>query len=650
MLSNFRAFAKSPAAIVLIGLLIVAFGVFGITDVFRGKAAGNYVITAGDRTVTSAEFKREFDSYKARLEQQVGQPISMEAVAANGLDRRALGGMATREAFGAYLTKIGLHPSDKLIASEIAKIPAFFDQVTGKFDKKSYAQKLGENGLTPARFESGIGDELAQQQFGAGLAAGLRVPRAYTALAAIFGLETRDIGYFTIEPTSVPQPPPPTDDQLRGFMKEHAAQLTRPEMRQLTVVRFSPALVSANLPVDPAELKKRYDFRKDTLSTPETRTIIQISARDQAAAQAIGQRLAKGDDPSAVAKAVGVDAITYAGKPQSAIADRKLAKAAFAMQAGQVAPVQGDLGVAIVKVVSVTPGRPVTLEEVRPALEAEIRKDAAAEKVYALTQTYDDAHQAGSNLVQAAAKAGVPTTSLGAVSAQGLDGQGQPVPGLTQKMAETAFALPAGGESEIQDAGGGEYFAVRVEKIIPPALAGLEEVRPQITRAFVMQEVARHMQARADAFVARLRKGESLEAVAASAGSRVVQIPAISRQVAAQDKAMPQQLLAKAFNAKPGEVFNADNGQFGLVVGKLEAVRSGEGAIEAQMAEAMRPQMSMAIFREIGESAHAAARAKIKVTADAARARAALGLEPEAAPADPKGKAKPAAKKPEPAK
>ena len=70
------------------------------------------------------------------------------------------------------------------------------------------------------------------------------------------------------------------------------------------------------------------------------------------------------------------------------------------MQAGQVAPVQGDLGVAIVKVVSVTPGRPVTLEEVRPALEAEIRKDAAAEKVYAMTQAYDDAHQGGATLAQ----------------------------------------------------------------------------------------------------------------------------------------------------------------------------------------------------------------------------------------------------------
>ncbi len=35
MLAGFRSFAKSPFAVVLFGLLIVSFAVFGISDVFR---------------------------------------------------------------------------------------------------------------------------------------------------------------------------------------------------------------------------------------------------------------------------------------------------------------------------------------------------------------------------------------------------------------------------------------------------------------------------------------------------------------------------------------------------------------------------------------------------------------------------------------
>ena len=639
MLANIRAFAKSPAAALLIVLLIASFAVFGIRDVFNGRTGGNAVITAGSRSLSPADFKREFDSYKARVEQQVGQPIPMEAVAANGLDKRAAEGLAGREAFAEHLSNIGLKASDKLIAAEIHKIPAFFDQVTGKFDKKAYETRLSENRLTPARFESVMGDEVAQQQMATGLAAGLRAPRAYTALAAIFGLENRDLRYFAVEASSVPRPATPTDAQLTAFLKENAAQLTRPETRVLTVVRFSPAQVGANLPVDPAELKKRYDFKKDTLSSPETRTIVQIPAKSPAAVQQIGSALSQGADPKAVAKAAGVDAITYANKPQSAIADRKLGAAAFAMKPGQISAVQGDLGVAVVKVVSIAPGHPVTFEDVRPQLEAEIRKDAAQQKTYDLTQVYDDAHQAGSNLAQAAQKAGVPAMTVGPLSAEGRDAHGQPVAGVSPKIAATAFSLPAGGESEVEDEGNGEYYAVRVEKIIPPALASLEEVRPQLTQVFMARELVKALQAKADAFAARLKKGESLEAVAASAGSPVMQLAHLDRQSAGQNTQVSQDFLAKAFGVKVGETFVAENTHPGLVVAKLEAVRPGDVSTQALISERMRPQMTEAVFREMIETAQAAARRKVKVVIDGARARAAIGLEPDAAAPNAKSKA-----------
>jgi len=639
MLSATRAFAKSWVAAVLIGLLIISFAVFGINDVFKGNL-GDAVISVGSRKVTSPDFKREFDSYKSRMEQQMGQPITLEVAAENGLDRQVLSGVATREAFAEMLSKAGIRPSDSLIVAQINKIPAFFDQVSGRFDKTSYAQRLSENGLTPEKFEQVMRDELAEQQLANALVNGLRVPRAYTALAAIYALENRSLAYFTVDPQSVAQPALPTDAQLTAFMRENAAQLTRPEFRVITVARFSPTVTAANLAIDEAELKKRYDFRKDTLSTPETRSLVQIPAKDQAAAQQIVARLGRGEAPAAVAKAVGVDAITYDNRPQTAIPDRRVGAAAFGMQAGQVAPVQGDLGVAVVKVLAVTPGRVVTLEEARPALEAELRKDAAAEKVYALTQAYEDAHQGGSNLLEAAQKAGVPAQTLGPVSQQGVSPQGQPVPGLSQKIMESAFSLPAGGESDVQDAGNGEYFAVRVERVIAPAMPPLAEVKPQLLRVWMLREIAKRMQTRADELAARVRKGETLEAVAASSGSQVTRVGGLDRQSAAQNQTLSQDLLGKTFAARPGEVFTADNSRFGLLVAKLESVSAGQGPTLARMTEETRPQMTMALFRELGESARTAAAQELKVKTDYTRARAAIGLQPVEAPEAKTGKAK----------
>lgn len=627
MLSATRQFAKSWVAAVLIGLLVISFAIFGVNDAFKGNFT-NDVVKAGSRHVSGPDFRREFDNFRKGAEEQTKRPISIEEAVQAGLDIRLMDEIATRESFGEMLRKIGVHPSDQLMESELRKIPAFFNPVSGAFDKALYQQRLGENGLNPARFETLLRDQIAESHTAAAMVNGLRVPRAYGALTAIYELEARDVGYFMIDPRSVPQPAQPTDAQLQAFMKENADRMTLPEFRVLTVVAFTPAQVSGNLPIDEAEVQKRFEFRKDTLSRPETRTLIQIPAKDAATAQAVAARLAKGEDPTAVAKSTGVEAITYADKPQSAVADKRVGAAAFALKDGQISAIQGDLGMAVVKVSKITPGQAVTIDQVRPQIEAELRKDAAAEKVYALSQAYEDARADGANLVEAAKKAGVPTFTIGPVTQQGQGQQGQPVPGLTPKMLELAYSLPAGGESEVQDAGEGNYFAVRVERIIPKALPPLAEVKPQLSRFWMMRELVKRMQTKADELAARVKKGESLDAVAASAGAKVVHVTNLDRQNAAQNTALSRDALGKAFSSKTGDVFTAEGTQFGLIVGKLEAVRPPNGPTLARITEDVRPQVTMALFRDLGGAARKAARTEVKAQVYPDKARAALGLPP----------------------
>ena len=651
MLAAFRAFAKSWVASVLFGVLIIAFAFFGISS-YRSVLSpkmSNAVVSAGSRTVTPVDFKRAFDNFKGRLEQQYQQPISAELAAENGLDRRVLEGLATSEAFSEDLNKIGIQPSITLVAAEIHKIPAFFDQVTGRFDKKAYAERVAAINLTVPQFESQLRDQIAEQHAASGLVAGLKLPRSYAALAAIFTVESRDLAYFSLQPSAVPKPGAPTDAQLIQLMNENKAQLTRPEFRTLTVVRFSPSQVKVNGPIDQADLQKRFDFRKDTLSTPETRTFVSIPTKDQATARAVAKGLSKeGADPALVAKSAGVEVINYANKPKAAIPDAKVAALAFQTPAGQVATVKGDLGFAVVKVFTVTPGRAVTLDEVKPALEAEIRKDQAAEKVYQLTQAYDDARQGGMNLAAAAAKAGVPTTSIGPVAQNGRDDKGQPVQGLSQKLMDAAWSLPAGGESEVEEAGNGEFFAVRVEKIAPPAMPPLAEIREKLAEVWTNQQIAKALEAKADALADRIKKGESLEDAAKSAGVTVTRQTGIDRRNAGQNPALSQDLLAHLFTSNPGEVFTA-RGKSEFLVGKLESVHLPDPSLLGQTAEQVRGQMTQGYLREIGETAQVSARQKIKVTIDAAKAREAIGLEPtdtKAAAGKPAGGAKAAGGKP----
>jgi peptidyl-prolyl cis-trans isomerase D len=621
-------FAKSWAAKAVLGLLILAMAGFGIIGYGNQSIGSTDVIKAGSRTIDPNAFRREYDSYKQRVEQQSGQTITQEMAESNHLDTVVLNGVAAREAFSALLSRIGIKPSDKQILGQIEKIPAFFDPVSGRFDKLTFQRRLADNGLTPAAFDSILRDEIASQQWQAAVQHGLAAPKTYGALAAVFALETRDLAYFTVTPQSVPKPKTPTDAQLQSFINENRSQLTVPELRVLTVVQFSPDQAAASTaPIDPAELKKRYEFRKDTLSRPETRTVIQIPAKTQAQAQQAAERLRKGEDPAAIAKSMGVEPITFTDKPLSAISDHKVGQAAFKMQAGQVAAVQGDLSQSAVKVVSVNPGHEVTLEEARPMLEAEIRKDAAAEKVYAQTQAYDDAHQAGASLTEAAQKAGVPAKTYPAISQEGIGAKGERFPELSPQILETAFSLPAGGESEVTELGDGAYFAVRVEKIEPAHVRPLEEIRPQLTQFWMQREMVRAMEARAKELAARVEKGETLDAVAKSQGLGVTRIAQLSRQSAGEHQELGRDLLGRTFSAKPGDVWTAP-GPTGIVVGRVENVKMNADATAGQLAEAGRRDLTMALVRDIDESAHAYAREKMKVKVYPDRARSAVGFPP----------------------
>jgi peptidyl-prolyl cis-trans isomerase D len=634
MLSSFRTLAKSPFAYVLFGLLIVAFAVFGIRDVFHGKIT-DAVISAGSRDVSPGEFKREFNRALKQVEQQQGQPVSVQEAAAAGFDSRVLSDMATNEAFAEFVRRMGVSPADSLVGDAIAKNPGFFNSISGKFDRDAYTKLLSDNQLTPAQFESLERDDIAQRHVAAAIGSGMRAPRTYGAVIAGYEFESRALTFFILDPRNVVQPTTPTDAQLQAFLNEHAADLKLPERRVLSVVRFSAKALTPSMPVDPTALQKLYEFRKDTASSPEQRSLVQIPVKDAATAASVAAKLRQGADPAAVAKGLGVQPIVYDNVAKSAIADPKIADAAFAMKAGEVSgPIQGGLGVGVIKLGAIKPAHQATLDEMRAQLEAQVRADAAVQKVFDQTQKYEDAHSGGANLADSAKAVGASVMSIGPITSQGADLTGQPVQGLSQKLMVDAFKLPQGGESDMENEGSGEYFAVRVEKVLPPAVPSLAEIKPRLLQAYMVTEMNKRLQAKADELTARVKKGESLETVAASISAPLQHAASISRASLAQNRSIGQEMAAKIFTAKAGEVFSAPTAQVAVMVARLDGVQPPAPMQAALLIARGQEQLSSQLFEDVGQMMRTAAVAKIKPTTDLARARLALGLSPDSLPQD----------------
>jgi peptidyl-prolyl cis-trans isomerase D len=650
MLSAIRTFAKSWISWIIFGALVISFGLISpnVRDAFSLNI-GTWIVSAGGRKIEAAEFKDMYDNARKQQEQRMQQPLPLEMAVQMGLDKFVLQQVADQTSLSEMLKNLGLRPSTTLVEDEIKKAPRFFNAVTGAFDPKAFADFAAENHMTPAKMRQALVDDIAFGHFGFGVAQGMRLPRAYTAAFVSFQLEARDGVYFAIDEKSVGPIPVPTDAELQAFITKNADRLMLPEYRVISVVRFSAKDAGANVKVDDAEVQKVYNFRKEGLSTPEKRSLIQIPVKDQPTAAAVSARLQKGEDPMAVARSLKVSPVTMTDKPKSAFGDKRVADAAFALADGAVSgPIQGDQAWTVVKITGVTPGKEMTLEEARPQIIEELKAAAGQKASYALSEKYQSAHDAGDTLTAAAQKAGAPVTSIGPIAKDGTGADHKPVQGVDPKVLEAAFGLPAGGDSDIIDAGEGEYFAVRVEKVIPPALPTLAAIKPDLVKGLMEQTLAQKLIAKAQELQARIRKGESLEAVAASVGAKVVHVVGIDRASAQNHvKDLGQPFLEAMIQAKAGDVFVAPAAppQKAVIIGKVEAVRQGDMADMARFTETLRPQIGMQYFDELRTGISAEARKQVGAKTDLNRARAAIGLpSEEIEKLDPKNAAKDAAK------
>jgi peptidyl-prolyl cis-trans isomerase D len=640
MMSAFRGFYKSWVAKVLFGLLAISFVAWGASSrsVFNVHI-NNDVVTAGSRTVPAGDFKQRFQQWLKNIQQRAGQAITtQEAVQQGGLEP-FLQDMAGKESVQEAIHRAGVSPSDQLVVDQLRKFPNFFNPVTGTFDEQTYEGLLRQNDMTPLQFQQQLSDQLAGEHFVTGMTAGLRAPATYAAMFAAVGQQTRSADFLLFDPRAQPPPPKPTDAQLAQFIKTN--QLHQPEIRTITLVRISAQDIEKSLHPSTADVQKMFDVEKAKLSVPERRSFVQIKAKDAAEAGAVAARLAKGEDPTAVAKAYGGKPMSYAAVPQISVDDPAVGKAVFALQPGQTsAPIRGQFGYSVAKLVSITPPKPASLEEQRPQIEKQLNDRAAKDAAYDQSEKYSDAHNKGQSLEAAAKASGAKVFKLDPINAQGQVATGQRQSGLNEKMLKDAFSTPQGGETDIVDLGQGEYYAMRVDKVSPAHVPTVDEIRPALTHDVQVELLLNAIKAKADTLLQRVKKGEPVAAAAASAGAKVVHLDLTRAQAEQQGQALGQELLSSLFNAKPGDAFESKSPNYGYLVVKVAAVTTPPPAEIARQAQAIRDQLSQQMGGDdFSEMFFAAARSQVKPKIDMDLAYSTLQVSPPASAAKP-GKAK----------
>src|SRR5258707_12634325 len=99
----------------------------------------------------------------------------------------------------------------------------------------------------------------------------------------------------------------------------------------------------------------------------------------------------------------------------------------------------------------------------------------------------------------------------------------------------------------------GNFLAERAERLTPPALPALADKRPELAGAYMRQQLIVALRAKAEALMAEVRKGATMEQAAGQAGAQVVRQSGMERLKVHQYQPLGQEFVQQIFTANQGK-------------------------------------------------------------------------------------------------
>jgi peptidyl-prolyl cis-trans isomerase D len=567
MLTFIRALARNPiVGGIIVALLIAAFALWGVTDVFSG--GGNAAVLVGQERVSVQELNRAYERRVLQIQRE-NPRFTREQAEQFGLGEQVVQEMTALAAIDAKAGELGLSLSDQRLFEAVRAIEAFQNPFSGDFDAQTYAALLRDNGYVGAagvaerRFEADLREELTRAQYLNAILGGVAAPDMFARTRRAYEEERRTVRALLIPPSLAGDVADPTDEELSTFISENAQVFQQPERRRFTLVRVSPELYERDVDVSEEDLRELYEFRLENgeLTDPPTRSLTQWAAPDQATAEAAAARIAAGEDTSALVAELGLgEAVALETVESFEVPDAQIAEAAFAMQQGAVEAVEGRLGWRVVRIdAAVDPVAP-TFEEQRTLLVTELAGDQAEGMMLDALAVFEEARGAGATLEDAASQAGVPAERFDWLASDGSTPNGFRAftLGEAPEVLENVFSLPVGFAGDLTNYGDGGYFVARVDAIDPSRLPEVEEVRDEASTFWRLRAVDDQLQALVDDALARAEAGESLDAIAAGLDGARVESATLGRTETAGP--FNRQLVGQAFGVEQGQPFPARAG------------------------------------------------------------------------------------------
>ncbi|MCH8112547.1 MAG: SurA N-terminal domain-containing protein, partial [Proteobacteria bacterium] len=176
MLDRIRKGSGGWLAKILLGMLILSFGVWGIGDIFRG--GGNSVVAeVGDVQIGTADYSRAYQAELRQQSQRFGRSLDAATARQIGLPQRAFQQLLFDTLLSQAASKYGLAVSDNAVKRVVQDIPAF--QYSGRFDRDLMQRILQRNGVTEEEYLQTVRQDIAREELVQSLLVGRAAPDGF---------------------------------------------------------------------------------------------------------------------------------------------------------------------------------------------------------------------------------------------------------------------------------------------------------------------------------------------------------------------------------------------------------------------------------------------------------------------------------------
>ena len=561
MLDSLRKYANHPVAQVLMGLLVLSFGAWGIADVFNGFRSTD-VARVGSAEITIADFQREYNSTMREISRQIGQQLTDDQARKAGIPQDVISRLVSRASLDDAAAKVGLGISDTQLATRIAADPQFLSP-TGTFDRTYMEQVIRALGYTDSDFILQQRAQYVRDQLAQAFTGGVAAPEAYLQAVHDYTSEQRNISYVVVQAPAATTIANPGDSDLATYYNANKAQWNAPEVRAVTYFTLGPSDVAATEEVTDDEARKAYDAQPDRFVKPETRDVQQIVFKDKADADTGTAALAAGktfDQLMADRKLTASD-VDLGVEAKDKMADPKIAAAAFSLALNAVSPViDGTFGLTIVRVTAINPGTTTTFDQAKANLKQELAQQKAATDIGAMHDAIEDARAGGATLADAAKKYALKVVTIPAVDAHGNDAAGKPLDNLPQGLVAAAFQSDVGLQNDPLQTSDNGYVWYDVTGVTAPRERPLSEVHDAVVAAWKDAERAKQLDASADALKTKLDDKQPIATVAQTAGLTVQTASALTR-TSTPNGDLSADALKSVFAVQQGAAVVADGAQ-----------------------------------------------------------------------------------------